>query len=195
MHKLLLIILITGLLLIPTTGCDDIAKLGDTVSEWFSSDNPPEETTPQTTENTDTPATTKSITPTAIITTSTTIANYELIFNEYRQANGCSPLIFTDDLNRVAAQRLKEIQVEFRHPTQQEKPNWHLGEIIVMGIRNNQEALECWQGSLGHNANMLDASYKYTGYAIGNGYAVQVFTEWETINGVPQLPAGWYWPD
>ena len=43
--------------------------------------------------------------------------------------------------------------------------------------------------------NMLDTSYKYTGYAIGGGYAVQLFTEYPTINGEPQLPPSWYWDD
>jgi hypothetical protein len=42
---------------------------------------------------------------------------------------------------------------------------------------------------------MLDKDYKYTGYAAGGGYAVQVFTEWNTVNGIPQLPPGWYFPN
>jgi uncharacterized protein YkwD len=61
------------------------------------------------------------------------------------------------------------------------------------GFLSNSDALASWQNSPGHNANMLDSSYRYTGYAIGNGYAVQVFTEYPTIDGEPQLPPGWYW--
>lgn len=75
--------------------------------------------------------------------------------------------------------------------------NLHLAENIVgAGYRlDNDDAFLSWSGSPGHNANMLGASYKYTGYAIGGGYAVQLFTEYPTVNGEPQLPPGWYWDD
>lgn len=128
------------------------------------------------------------------ISPSTELSDYVTRFNEYRKSQGCAPLTFTEDLNRIAALRLIEIQEYFSHYS---KGNYgqHLGENIVMGIYSNQAALECWQESPGHNANMLDRSYKYTGYAIGGGYAVQVFSEYETINGEPQLPPGWYWVD
>ncbi len=112
-------------------------------------------------------------------------------FNQYRQSKGLTPLVFNKDLNRIATLRLDEIKKDFSHNSKGGYNN-HLAENIVMGVSNNQEALECWQDSPGHNANMLDASYKYTGYAIGGGYAVQVFTEWETVNGEPQLPPGWH---
>jgi uncharacterized protein YkwD len=122
----------------------------------------------------------------------TDINDYITRFNEYRQVQGCAPLSFTDDLNKIAALRLKEIQITFSHDSKGNYNN-HLAENIVMGIHSNQAALDCWQGSPGHNANMLDKGYRYTGYAIGGGYAVQVFTEYQTINGEPQLPPGWYW--
>jgi uncharacterized protein YkwD len=113
-------------------------------------------------------------------------------FNTYRQANGHKPLAFTDDLNNVAKLRLTEIQSDFDHNSTGGY-NTHLAENIVEGISSNQEALDCWKGSPGHNANMLDSSYLYTGYACGGGHAVQVFTEWPTVNGEPQLPPGWSW--
>jgi hypothetical protein len=123
---------------------------------------------------------------------STSLEDYENIFNQYRQENGLAPLVFTDDLNRIAALRLEELKVRFSHDSQYNK---YLGENIVTGIANNQGALSCWQDSPLHNANILDADYKNTGYAIGGGYAVQVFSKWTTINGIPQLPKGWYFPD
>jgi uncharacterized protein YkwD len=125
---------------------------------------------------------------------STDINDYVLRFNSYRQSKSRNPLTFTEDLNKVAALRLEEIKIDFSHYSKGGY-NKHLAENIVMGISGNQEALECWQKSPGHNTNMLDPSYVYTGYAIGNGYAIQVFTEYKTINGEPQLPPGWYWDD
>ena len=41
--------------------------------------------------------------------------------------------------------------------------------------------------------SFVGSGYKYTGYAIGDGYAVQVFTEYPIIDGEPQLPPGWHW--
>jgi uncharacterized protein YkwD len=118
--------------------------------------------------------------------------SYETLFNSYRQQHGLSPLIFTEDLMRVAELRVQEIKVNFSH---EGITKYHLAENIVMGVWSDQEALDCWDESPGHRANMLNASYKYTGYAFDAGYAVQVFTEWPTINGYPQLPPGWYWID
>jgi len=129
-----------------------------------------------------------------IFTNDTSVENYEEIFSQYRQSKGHKPLIFTDDLNRIATLRLAELKGDYSHNSKGFY-NKYLGENIVEGTYNNQATLKCWQNSYLHNANMLDKSYKYTGYAAGGGYAVQVFTEWKTINGVPQLPPGWYSPD
>ena len=125
------------------------------------------------------------------------VANYESLFNEYRQSYGLNILMFTDDLNRIAELRLREIQVNYSHNSAGGYGR-HLAENICMisfGFLSDQGAFGSWKGSFGHNANMLDSSYKYTGYANGGGYAVQVFTEYLTINGEPQLPSGWYWDD
>lgn len=126
----------------------------------------------------------------------TSVDGYANKFNQYRQSKGLTSLEFTDDLNRVAELRLQELYTDFSHYSTGNY-NEHLAENIAMstGFLSNSDALEMWQNSPGHNANMLDNSYKYTGYAIGNGYAVQVFTEYTTINGKPQLPPGWYWAD
>jgi len=126
----------------------------------------------------------------------TSVADYASEFNRYRQAKGLNPLKFTDDLNRLAELRLKELHTSFSHNSPG-KYNEHLAENIAMSTSflSNSDALDMWQNSPGHNANMLDNGYKYTGYAIGDGYAVQLFTEYTTINGKPQLPPGWYWDD
>ncbi len=126
----------------------------------------------------------------------TSIEDYAVKFNQYRQSESLTPLEFTDDLNQLAELRLKELYTDFSHHSKGNY-NEHLAENIAMstGFLSNSDALVMWQNSPLHNANMLDRGYKYTGYAIGNGYAVQLFTEYTTINGKPQLPHGWYWLD
>jgi uncharacterized protein YkwD len=169
----------------------------DSIATWFAS--PSTQTTEVT--NTPVPTTPTEVTNTPVTTTpteqnATTISDYADKFNQFRQLNGLQPLEFTDDLNRIAALRLAEIKVDFSHNSVGNY-NQHLGENIAMstGFLNNSDALNMWENSPGHRANMLDSSYKYTGYAIGGGYAVQVFSEFITINGIPQLPPGWYWAD
>ena len=125
-----------------------------------------------------------------------TNTNYEALFNQYRETKGLSPLEFTKDLNQVAKLRLEELYTDYSHYSKGGY-NKHLAENIVMSTRSLSDsgALSSWQKSPGHNTNMLDSGYKYTGYAIGGGYAVQVFTEYDTVDGVPQLPFGWRWND
>ena len=120
--------------------------------------------------------------------------DYATRFNSYRQSKGLQPLIFTDDLNQIAQLRLVELKSNFRHASRGGYNN-HLAENIAMrtGSLSNQGALSMWQNSPGHNANMLGEDYKYTGYACGGGYAIQLFTSYQTINGEPQVPPGWYW--
>jgi len=127
---------------------------------------------------------------------STDTSDYADKYNAYRQSKGLQPLLFTDDLNRLARLRLEELRRNFSH-TSAGGYNSHLAENIGMstGSLSNSGALSMWKGSPGHNANMLDRDYRYTGYACGGGYAVQLFTEYPTVNGEPQLPPGWYWDD
>jgi uncharacterized protein YkwD len=126
----------------------------------------------------------------------TSVDDYANKFNQYRRSKGLTSLQFTNDLNQLAELRLKELYKSYNHYSAG-KYNEHLAENIVMstGLLSNTDALVTWQNSPGHNENMLKSSYKYTGYAIGNGYAVQLFTEYPTINGKPQLPPGWHWAD
>lgn len=121
---------------------------------------------------------------------------YEEIYNQFRQENGLQSLVFTDDLNRVAALRVEEIKSEFSHHSEGNY-NLHLGENIAMstGFLSDAGAFNMWENSSGHRANMLDSNYIYTGYANDSRYAVQVFSQFNTINGVPQLPPGWYWDE
>jgi uncharacterized protein YkwD len=168
----------------------------DKFDEWKNSEFFHESTA--SINNTTSEITTSTSTPT-IKTTSTSLViaeSYEDIFNAYRKSKGLSPLIFTNDLNRIANLRLAEIKITYSHSSIGGY-NKHLAENIVRstGYLGNKEAFTSWKNSPGHNANMLNTSYKYTGYAISNGYAVQVFSSYETINGEPQLPPGWDWTD
>ena len=130
-------------------------------------------------------------------------SEFEAIFNDYRQVNGLDGLIFTDDLNTAASHRLEELKSEYSHNS---AGGWnqHLAENIAKmewnwyGIArspaslSDEGAFTMWKNSPGHNANML-GTYRFTGYAIGEGYAVQLFTRLPTKNGEPLLPPGWYW--
>jgi len=127
----------------------------------------------------------------------TGITDYADMLNNYRLSHGLAPLVFTDDLNRIAELRLGEIQKDYGHSSAGGY-NHHLSENINMvsfGPLSNNIAFASWKSSPGHNANMLDPRNRYTGYAIGGGCAVQVFSEYPTVNGEPQLPPGWYWDD
>jgi uncharacterized protein YkwD len=119
------------------------------------------------------------------------IAEYIELCNAYRQECGLEPLVFTDDLNRNAYERVKEIQKIFSHNSPG-KYNEHLAENIVKG--NNltiSESLWEWQNSYSHDVNLMGG--KYSGYAIEDGCAVQLFSDYITIDGVPQLPPGMEW--
>ncbi len=122
--------------------------------------------------------------------------NYSVMFNQYRQSKGYAPLEFTDDLNKVAELRLKELYTDFSHYSPGNY-NERLAENIAMisfGGLNDFQVLSMWQDSPNHNANLL-GYYKYTGYACLGNYAIQLFSFYPTVNGVPQLPLGWYWTE
>ncbi len=124
------------------------------------------------------------------------VDGFAVLFNEHRQSYGLSVLTFTDDLNKRASLRLSELELDYSHNSLGNY-NLHLAENINWAsyTLDNNEVFLSWKASPGHNANMLNASYKYTGYAIGGGYAVQLFSEYPTVNGEPQLPSGWHWDD
>lgn len=202
MLRILFILILIILLIAAFTGIKPFSDWKDTafnnISEWWQSltnDTENVTVTPSQITIVASPTSTIEI-PTQIDSSSSEVVDYALIFNEYRVSMGCAPLEFTDDLNRIAELRLKELYANFSHYSLGNY-NEHLAENIAMstGFLSNSSVLSMWQNSPGHNENLLDSSYRYTGYAIGNGYAVQVFSEFITINGVPQLPPGWYWDD
>jgi uncharacterized protein YkwD len=200
MLRFIFILVLIILIILAFTGVQPISDWKDSaftsVSNWWH--DLVEKTDNATETGTITTGTTTlaiSVTSPSRTTSQYTVLNdFVTIFNDYRRSQGLGPLIFTDDLNRVAELRLAELKTDFSHYSRGGY-NLHLGENIVEGVYSNEAAFYCWQGSPGHNANMLDSEYVYTGYAIGGGYAVQVFSEYTTINGVPQLPPGWYWSD
>ena len=175
---------------------DMIARIGHTITAGKAALPTAEPTQPLSTQSQINPKTTQTQTN----PNTNTVNDYAKMFNQFRQSNGLQPLTFTDDLNRIAALRLQELKTDYSHNSAGNY-NEHLGENIAMstGALNNSSALNMWENSPGHRANMLDSSYRYTGYAIydggfwGGAYAVQVFSEFNTVNGVPQLPPGWYW--
>jgi len=125
------------------------------------------------------------------------VENFATLFNGYRQSYGLSILTFTDDLNKRASLRLSELKLDYSHNSLGNY-NLHLAENLMwisFGGLTNYDAFNSWRDSPGHRQNMLDPRYKYTGYAIGGDYAVQLFSSYPTIDGEPQLPPGWYWPD
>ena len=199
MLRFIFILILIILIILTFTGVQPISDWKDSaftsVSNWWH----------DLFSNTDNVTTSMSVATvaansTAITSPSRTTIQYTIssdfatIFNNYRKTQGLAPLIFTDDLNQIALLRLAELKINFSHYSLGGY-NVHLGENIVEGVYSDEEAFYCWQGSPGHNANMLDSEYVYTGYAIVGGYSVQVFSGFITINGVPQLPPGWYWSD
>jgi uncharacterized protein YkwD len=116
------------------------------------------------------------------------------LFNQYRIDHSEKPLVFVDDLNKVAALRVEEIKTDYSHNSAGRVKD-HLAENIINNVNSNAMAIRWWDKSPGHQYNMLNSDYLYTGYAISHGYAVQLFSSYPTINGVPQLPPGRQWPD
>lgn len=129
----------------------------------------------------------------APIAPATDAADYAARFNNYRISQGRAPLEFTDELNRLASLRLTELHTDFSHRSAGgHTPN--IGENIIKNVSGNADALNWWQGSPGHNFNLLYVSYKYSGYACDDRYAVQLFSEFPVVNGQVQLPPGYYFP-
>ncbi len=103
--------------------------------------------------------------------------NYEQLFNEFRGSNGRAQLIFDENLNGIARQRVMEIALpgNFNHDGIKK---YNLGEnIAMMAYSNdsNESLIELWANSPGHRSNMLDPTYYRTGFAREGRYAVQVF--------------------
>lgn len=96
---------------------------------------------------------------------------YVSLFNQFRQDNGASPLVFTQELNQLANQRCEEIRVNFSH----EGVPYGCGENIAMGYGSPSSLLNGWATSTGHRTNMLSSMYTSTGFATDGYYSVQLF--------------------
>ncbi len=114
-----------------------------------------------------------------------------VLINNYRAQNGLGPLTASymvtkaaawkskdlgtnnyfahDDLSRTWVQRIRDCNYGF---------NTYLGENIAAGYTTAASVFAGWQGSPGHNANMLGANYTTIG--IGRHY-------------VSGSTYGWYW--
>jgi uncharacterized protein YkwD/uncharacterized protein YraI len=113
------------------------------------------------------------------------------LINDYRAASGLGPLSVSSSLSSAAAYHSIDMAANgyLDHSlldgtsVEQNMANFGYtgstyGENIAAGMGTASEALQTWQGSAGHNANMLNGSFG----AIGIGRAYDAAS-----------PYGWYW--
>jgi uncharacterized protein YkwD/uncharacterized protein YraI len=113
------------------------------------------------------------------------------LINDYRAASGLRPLSISASLSSAAAYHSVDMAAKgyLAHTlldgttVQQNMANFGYeggthGENIAAGTQTAAEAMQTWQGSAEHNANMLNASFG----AIGIGRAYD-----------PNSQYGWYW--
>lgn len=113
------------------------------------------------------------------------------LINDYRAASGLGPLSLSSSLSSAAAYHSVDMAANgyLAHTlldgstVEQNMANFGYeggthGENIAAGTQTASEAMQIWQGSAEHNANMLDASFG----AIGIGRAYD-----------PNSQYGWYW--
>jgi uncharacterized protein YkwD/uncharacterized protein YraI len=113
------------------------------------------------------------------------------LINEYRAASGLRPLSLSSSLSSAAAYHSVDMAANgyLAHTlldgstVEQNMANFGYeggthGENIAAGTQTAAEAMQTWQGSAEHNANMLNASFG----AIGIGRAYD-----------PNSQYGWYW--
>jgi uncharacterized protein YkwD/uncharacterized protein YraI len=117
--------------------------------------------------------------------------NFLALINEYRAASGLQPLSISSSLSSAAAYHSVDMAENgyLAHTlvdgstVEQNMANFGYeggthGENIAAGTQTAAEAMQIWQGSAEHNANMLNASFG----AIGIGRAYD-----------PNSQYGWYW--
>ena len=113
------------------------------------------------------------------------------LINDYRAASGLRPLSLSSSLSSAAAYHSTDMAANgyLAHTlldgttVEQNMANFGYeggthGENIAAGTETAAEAMQIWQGSAEHNANMLNASFG----AIGIGRAYD-----------PNSQYGWYW--
>ena len=93
------------------------------------------------------------------------------ILNRERALNGVKPLIMSDDLQRTAQIRVRELFVSFSHTrpngescytTFPQGYNWK-GENIAMGHKSPEQVMDGWMNSEGHRANILNPKFTHVG--------------------------------
>lgn len=129
-----------------------------------------------------------------IPTTDATVVNYEneviRLVNEIRVENGLHPLAPDWELSRVA--RYKSQDMKDNHYFSHNSPVYgtpftmmknfgisyrSAAENIAKGQKTPQAVVNAWMNSLGHRANILNASYKKigVGYVASGNYWTQMF--------------------
>jgi uncharacterized protein YkwD/uncharacterized protein YraI len=117
--------------------------------------------------------------------------NFLALINDYRAASGLTPLTVSASLSSAAAYHSVDMAANsyLDHSlsdgtgVSQNLQNFGYdggtyGENIAAGMATAQEAMQIWQGSPEHNANMLNGQFGAIG--IGRAYSAD-------------SPYGWYW--
>lgn len=121
------------------------------------------------------------------------IGEVHALVNQYRQENGCSALSLSDDLNKAANIRARELEQLFSHtrPDGSEcfsamddlgiSYGW-AGENIAKGQRSSSQVMTAWMNSSGHRANILNTHFRKIGvghFTTGSGIPcwVQLFSD------------------
>jgi uncharacterized protein YkwD/uncharacterized protein YraI len=117
--------------------------------------------------------------------------NFLALINDYRAASGLSPLSVSASLSSAAAYHSVDMAANsyLDHTlsdgtgVQQNLTNFGYdggtwGENIAAGTQTAQDAMQIWQNSPEHNANMLNGQFGAIG--IGRAYSAE-------------SPYGWYW--
>ncbi len=137
---------------------------------------------------------------------STRLADYAYqvaqLVNKERQANGLSPLKYSDKLSEAALVRATEIQKSFSHTRPDGRSCFtamtelgisytYAGENIAYGQKTPESVMTSWMNSSGHRANILNTKVSYIGvgvtYKNGVYYWTQFFAQSGSLTG--EVPA------
>src|SRR5215218_9467892 len=126
------------------------------------------------------------------------------LINDYRAASGLRPLSLSSSLSAAAAFHSADMAANgyLAHTlldgttVEQNMANFGYegsthGENIAAGIQTAAEAMQTWQGSAEHNANMLNASFGAIGIGRANDPNSQYGWYWTTILGDASDGPGW----
>jgi len=123
-----------------------------------------------------------------------------VLLNEYRAANQLPPLAGCHSLDRASQLHSNEMRDHdfFSHTDRDGGKSWHraceacyegacepsvlVGENLAAGNAGAKATLQQWQGSPGHNANMLRAEYQVIGIGRATGGGT-LGAYWTTVFG------------